>query len=311
MPRGVSVKRSSARALRRNRYGQRADPAAGAVLVTGTSSGIGRAIAMDLAARGVTVFAGVRRAGDAPEVSQGSGQIHELILDVTNLRDIAEASDYVQRRVGNEGLRAIVNNAGIAVSGPLEFLEIGEMQRQFEVNLFGQLAVTQAFLELVRGHGDGRIIFMGSIGGRVAAPFVGPYAASKHALNGMAESMRRELHPWNVQVSVLSPGAVSTPIWDKARNSVGEMRREVSPRCAELYGDAPERMSRYIDAVTSGGSLETEAVVRAARLALYARRVRPVYLIGAEARVGVALLTLLPVRIFDALLARQTEGRPG
>jgi NAD(P)-dependent dehydrogenase (short-subunit alcohol dehydrogenase family) len=278
--------------------------AAGAVFITGTSSGIGRALALDLARRGVTVLAGVRRVGDAPTCASLPGPVHEIVVDITNASQIADAAGRIRHLVPHGRLRAVVNNAGVAVGGPLEYVAIDELRHQFEVNVFGQLAVTQAVLELIRAHGDGRVVFVSSIGGRIAAPFIGPYAASKHALNGMAESMRRELRPWNIQVAVLVPGAVATPIWLKSRDSARDVSRRLPPRGMELYGDALKGMRHYITAAADGRTISTQQVVRAARHALYAKRAHATYLIGAEARTGVALSTGLPARVFDALLAR-------
>jgi NAD(P)-dependent dehydrogenase (short-subunit alcohol dehydrogenase family) len=281
-------------------------PGSGAVLVTGASTGIGRALVLDLATRGVTVLAAVRAAGEAPA---GDGRIQEILLDVTDAAQIAPLNEAIRCRLGTQRLRGVVNNAGIAVGGPLEYVSIDEMRRQFEVNLFGQLAVTQAVLELLRAHGDGRVVFTSSIGGRVAAPFVGPYAASKHALNGMAEAMRRELRPWHIQVSVLAPGAVATPIWDKAGEAARQLADRLPARGVELYDRRMDGMRRYLAAAAAGHSIPPGRVVRAARHALYARRARAVYLIGAEARVGSALSNALPARMFDTLIARQM--RPG
>jgi NAD(P)-dependent dehydrogenase (short-subunit alcohol dehydrogenase family) len=278
----------------------------GAVFVSGTSSGLGKAIALGLAARGVTVLAGVRRPGTSPASDGRPGPIHEIVFDVTSSSDVAAAAHRVRELLPDGGLRGIVNNAGVAVGGPLEFVAIDELRRQFEVNVFGQVAVTQALLELVRVHGDGRILFMSSIGGWVAAPFVGPYAASKHAVNGIADAMRRELRPWGIQVSVLAPGAVPTPIWGKVHESSKELVQRLPARAVELYGDSVEGILGYVAAAAAGRGVDAERVVRAARHALYARRARTIYLVGSEARVGVALSAALPARLFDALLARRT-----
>ncbi|MFB7262416.1 SDR family NAD(P)-dependent oxidoreductase [Streptomyces nojiriensis] len=281
-----------------------------AVFVTGTSSGIGRAIALDLAGRSVTVFAGVRRAGDAPKGDGLPGAVHEILLDVTSGSQITEAADSIRRLLGRQRLRGVVNNAGAATGGPLEYVTIDEMRHQFEVNVFGQLAVTQAVLDLIRDHGDGRVLFTSSIAGHIAAPCFGPYAASKHALNGMAESMRRELRPWNIRVSVLVPGAVATPIWSKADHSVQGLTDRLPTRAKELYGSTLENMRRYMASAAAGRSISPSVVARAARHALYARQPKAVYLMGAEARAGVALSTALPTRVFDALLARQLSRSP-
>jgi NAD(P)-dependent dehydrogenase (short-subunit alcohol dehydrogenase family) len=290
--------------LRHKARGTAAD--SGAVLVTGASTGIGRALVVDLAGRGVTVFAGVRTTGAAPTGEGLPGRIQEVRLDVTDPAQVAEAAATIRERLAGQRLRAVVNNAGVAVGGPLEFVPVDQMRQQFEVNLFGQLAVTQAVLDLIREHGDGRVVFVGSINGRVATPLVGPYSASKHAVHGLAECLRRELRPWRIQVSVLAPGAVSTPMWDKARDDADELTAQLPTRAVELYGGAMAGLRRYLTAVAPNRSLSTDAVVRTARKALYHRRARATYLIGPQARAGVLLSTVLPARAFDAVLARWT-----
>ena len=203
-----------------------------AVIVTGASTGIGKAMVDNFAANGIRVFAAVR---DLSTVDA-----HPLVtpvrLDVTSAQEARDAAEVVGEALGETRLRGILNNAGIAVGGPLEFLELDDLRRQLEVNVVGQLAVTQAFLPLLREHGKGRIVFTSSIAGRLAAPLIGPYAASKHALNGMAEALRRELKPWGIGVSVLAPATVSTPIWDKAGDDISDVVAKLSPRAVELYG---------------------------------------------------------------------------
>ena len=280
---------------------------AGAVLITGTSSGLGRAIALDLAGRGVTVLAGVRTVGTAPSGAGLAGRVHEVQLDVTEPTQIAEAVGSIRRFLGDEHLRGLVNNAGTAVAGPLEYADMDELREQFEVNVFGQLAVTQGFLESIREHDSGRIVFMSSVSGRIAAPYVGPYAASKHAVTAMAASLRQELRPWNIHVSVLEPGNVDTPIWSTAAKRLRYLRAELPALAIERYGLALERMSKYVDQVAGGRSMTPDRVVRAARHALFAADPKPAYVIGGEARVAVALSRVLPARAFDAVLDRQTR----
>lgn len=280
-------------------------PRTGAILVTGASTGIGRAIVTDLATSGVTVFAGVRDETSAPRLDAG-GPIHPVPIDVTDGEQIAAARETVRERLGPEGLRGVVNNAGVGIGGPLEFIDLDEFRRQFEVNLFGQLAVTQAVLPMLREHGDGRIVYTGSIGGRVAAPFVGPYAASKHALNGMAESLRRELRPWDIKVSVLAPATVATPIWGKSAEAVGTIEETMSEEARDLYGGAVSSMRNLMtDAQDKGSGIPPERVAKAARHALYSRRPKAQYLVGIEARSTATLSAALPTRAFDALVARR------
>ncbi|RYJ06522.1 MAG: SDR family NAD(P)-dependent oxidoreductase, partial [Actinomycetales bacterium] len=199
------------------------------VVVTGASTGIGRAIVEHLASRDVRVVAAVRDLSTVVDHPLVSG----VRLDVTSADEARAAADVVRDRVGPGGLHGLVNNAGIAVGGPLEFVELDEVRRQLEVNVIGQVGVTQAFLPLLRTRSEGggrpRIVFTSSIGGTVAAPFIGPYAASKHALNGLAESWRRELMPWGIGVSTLAPATVSTPIWDKAEVDVDAVVESLPP----------------------------------------------------------------------------------
>src|SRR5688500_3137446 len=187
-------------------------PGRGAVVITGASTGIGHACALDLDSHGCHVFAGVRREEDAERLRSERAFIEPVRIDVTDADSIASARDRVGEAVGAAGLAGLVNNAGIAVPGPLEHLPIDELRRQLEVNLVGQVAVTQAFIPMLRTS-RGRIVNIGSIGGRVALPMLGPYAASKHAIEGVSDSLRRELPPWGIEVSVVRPGPIATEIW--------------------------------------------------------------------------------------------------
>lgn len=271
-----------------------------AVLLTGASTGIGKAMVDTFAANDVRVFAAVR---DLSTVDS-----HPLVtpvrLDVTSAAEAVEAAKTVRESLGDARLRGVANNAGIAVGGPLEFLDLDEFRRQLEVNVIGQLSVTQAFLPLLREHGKGRIVFTSSIGGRVAAPFIGPYAASKHALNGMAESMRRELLPWGIGVSVLAPATVATPIWDKAMGDIDDIVAGLPPQAMELYGKTIESMrSLTNDARTSG--IPPSEVAEAAHHAIFARRPKAEYIIGREARTMLTASRLMPYRTFDKAVLKQ------
>jgi NAD(P)-dependent dehydrogenase (short-subunit alcohol dehydrogenase family) len=279
----------------------------GAVLVTGAGSGIGQALAIDLAAHGITVVAGVRAVGQAPRSREGDAAIHEIILDVTVPEHIDRLSREVRTAIGAEPLLALVNNAGIGVGGPLEFVGLDDLRRQFEVNVVGQVAVTQAVLELLRAHGQARIVFVGSIGSRVAAPFFGPYAASKSAIDAIADSWRGELSPWNIRVSVLTVAPAATPIWTKASTTLAELRRRLPSRARDLYGGPLASMARYVDERVPASAIDVGVVVRAARRAVVGGRPRRRYLVGTETRAGVVLSALLPARIFDAILRARTR----
>ena len=272
-----------------------------AVVVTGASTGIGRAIVERLARDGTQVFAAVRDLSTVDE--------HPLVtpirLDVTSADEARAAADTVRDVLGDTKLRGLVNNAGVAVGGPLEFVDLDEVRRQFEVNVFGQVAVTQAFLPLLRDHGpiDPRIVFTGSINGRVGPPFIGPYAGSKHALNGIAESLRRELLPWGFRVSVLAPATVATPIWDKATDQVKDAAEGLPSRGVELYGAAIKTMQKVVAGANDAG-IPASRVADAAHHALFSRRPKAEYLVGREARTVAAASTLIPYRAFDKLILR-------
>lgn len=272
-----------------------------AVLVTGASTGIGQAIVERLAADGTHVFAAVRdlsTVDDHPNVTA-------VRLDVTSAEEAKAAADTVRDVLGDRRLRGVVNNAGIGVGGPLEFIDLDEVRRQLEVNLIGQIAVTQAFLPILRDQGvdDPRIVFTSSIGGRVASPFVGPYAASKHALNGMAESLRRELLPWGFRVSVLAPATVSTPIWEKAQDEVADLVDGLPPRAIELYGDAIGSMKSIVAGANDAG-IPPSQVADAAHHALFSRRPKAEYLVGREAKLMATVSRVVPYRTFDKMVLR-------
>ena len=260
-------------------------------LVTGASTGIGRACAIHLGQLGYEVLAGVRSESDAPHGTE------PVRLDVTSEEDIAAA---VVRVGGN--LAALVNNAGIAVSGPVEGVPVQEWRRQIEVNFLGQVAVTRALLPaLLRARG--RVVNLSSIGGRVAGPLFGPYAASKFALEAMTDALRREVEQFGVRVVSVEPGGIATPIWDKgiedAERLVGEMPAEARQR----YGTLIAAVRRAAEKASRDG-LPPEAVAEVVGRALIARRPRTRYVIGREAKVQAALARLLPDRAVDALIAR-------
>src|SRR3954454_2109402 len=210
----------------------------GAVLVTGASTGIGRATALYLDKQGYRVFAGVRKQVDADSLAEdASDQITPITVDVTEESSIGAARDQVQRTVGEDGLVGLVNNAGIGDGGPVETMDLDVLRKVLEVNLVGQVAVTQAFLPMIRKV-PGTIVFIASIGGRIASPFMSPYNTSKFGVEALSESLRQELAPWAIDVVVIEPGSIDTPIWDKGVETIGEMP-EASKR---LYGRQMKRM---------------------------------------------------------------------
>jgi len=270
-------------------------------LVTGASSGIGRACATHLASRGFAVLAGVRNVADAPPNTE------PIRLDVTRAEDIAAAAE----RVGTS-LHALVNNAGIAVNGPIEVVPVEDWRHQLEVNLIGQVAVTRALLPALL-NARGRIVNMSSISGRNALPLLGPYAASKFALEAFNDSLRREVGPHGVKVACVEPGIILTPVWGKSR-AAGEGLVDAMP------ADARRRYETLINALRTFAEraeregLPPEAVAAVVGHAVTARRPRTRYVVGREARVRVALGRLLPDRAMDALIRRAittSGGRSG
>jgi NAD(P)-dependent dehydrogenase (short-subunit alcohol dehydrogenase family) len=258
-------------------------------LVTGASSGIGQACAVRLVSAGWRVLAGVRRAGDAPEGTE------EVRLDVTDGEQIHAAAGLVDQ------LDGLVNNAGIAIAAPVEFVPPEELRHQLEVNLVGQVAVTQAFLPALR-RSRGRIVFMGSIAGKSALPFLSPYAASKHALEALADSLRLELRPFGIHVSIVEPGTIKTAIWARSAQRADELIAGADGQLGELYG---ERIAAFRQIALKRGAAgaPAEKVAKVVLEALTAERPHTRYLIGRDARLR-AGFERLPDRLRDRIYER-------
>jgi NAD(P)-dependent dehydrogenase (short-subunit alcohol dehydrogenase family) len=278
----------------------------GAVLVTGASTGIGRATALHLDAGGRRVFAGVRKQSDADSLSEaGSERLTPVTLDVTDRASIATARERVEEAVGEAGLGGLVNNAGIATAGPVEHLPIEEFSRVLDVNLTGQYAVTQEFLPLIR-RGRGTILFITSIGGVVASPFMSPYHAAKFGLEGLADSLRRELKPWEIDVVVVQPGSVATPIWAKGTESFEAQQPAMGPEAERLYGNQMEAMKAAIVETAERG-IEPERVARVIESAVASPKPKTRYLVGTDARLMRRLSRLIGDRNFDRLMRRSMK----
>jgi NAD(P)-dependent dehydrogenase (short-subunit alcohol dehydrogenase family) len=276
--------------------------ASGAVVITGASTGIGKACALHLGELGFRVFAGVRNEANAEflEARASGHRIAPLFLDLTDRSSIVSAAEAVAEATEEVGLWGLVNNAGVAVAGPLEFLPVERLRRQLEVNVIGQIAVTQAFLPLLR-KGGGRIVNIGSISGRVATPLLGAYAASKFAMEGLTDSLRRELRPWGIPVSIVEPGRVSTPIWKKSLAVADKLVHELPRRVLELYGPVIEKEQKTAIKAARGG-IPAEKVAQAVAHALMAKRPRTRYLVGPEARLGALAARILPDSLLDRIL---------
>jgi NAD(P)-dependent dehydrogenase (short-subunit alcohol dehydrogenase family) len=278
----------------------------GAVVVTGASTGIGRAIALLLDAEGYRVFAGVRKEADGRELSQAaSDQLTPLMIDVTDAEQIESASRQVAEAVGDEGLVGLVNNAGVGGGGPIEFMPLDELRSTLEVNLIGQVAVTQAFIPLIRKR-KGTIVFIASIGGRVASPFMSPYNTSKFALEALGESLRHELQPWEIDVVVVEPGSIDTQIWTKGNDKAREQLDEMPEDARRLYG---RQLSRFVEVIseTASRGIAPEKVAEVVHKAIASENPKHRCLVGTDAKVGARLKSTLPDRTFSKLAARRMK----
>jgi NAD(P)-dependent dehydrogenase (short-subunit alcohol dehydrogenase family) len=260
------------------------------VLVTGASTGIGRATALELARRGHTVLAGVRRP------VEGLEPCTPLTLDVTNAEHVAAAGEEASRG----GLDALVNNAGIAVTGPVEYLPLDALRHQLEVNTIAQVAVTQACLPALRA-ARGRIVNLSSISGRVALPLYGPYAASKYAIEALSDSLRQELRGTGVAVVLIEPGAIDTPIWERGIRAGDALWASLPAIARERYGPLQQTIRRLAQHAGREGEAP-EAVARTIAGALEAQRPRTRYVIGRDARIQDVLQRVLAGRPMDALI---------
>lgn len=275
-----------------------------AVMITGASTGIGLRCALRLDTLGFRLFAGVRNEDDAEKlVRASSDRITPVMIDVTKPDQIATAAEEVRSALGGEGLHGLVNNAGIVVSGPLEFLAIEDIRRQFEVNVIGQIAVTQAFTGMLR-RARGRIVNIGSISGVLATPFLGPYCASKFALEALSDSMRMELKPWGISVSLVQPGSVETPIWDKSAEAADRSVEAMPPQADTLYGLAIEAVREAV-AKTRKGACSPDLVAKAVAEALTSERPRTRYVVGPGMRVQALFARFAPDRLRDTLIMRE------
>lgn len=264
------------------------------VLVTGAGRGIGRAIAVRLARSGWRVYGGVRTDVAAKELAEDSELITPVELDVTVPDHLAGLD-----RVLPERLDALVNNAGVAVPGPIETLTRTDMHRQFEVNVFGPLALTRAVLPRLR-RARGRVVFISSINGRVSFPFTGMYNASKYAIEAVADCLRVELRPFGVQVALVEPGVIDTDPWHEMDQIIDELEDGLDPQHRELY--APHFAGeRQLVAKIRTNAKPPELVAAAVERQLTRRRVRPRTLVGADARTILGMKTLLPDRGLDAI----------
>lgn len=224
-----------------------------------------------------------------------------VVLDITDANQVAALPD----ALGGH-LDAVVNNAGIVVSGPLEAVALDDLRTQLDVNVVAQVGVTQAVLPLLR-EAAGRVVFVGSVSGRVASPFMGPYNASKFALEGIADAMRMELRRWGIRVVVVEPGSIDTDLWRGALDTADEVEAKMRPEHRDLYRSQIKAMRKAVGRIQKRTS-PPEKVADAVEIALTAKRPKARYLVGTDARVQVALRSALPTRVVDAAVSRMATG---
>jgi NAD(P)-dependent dehydrogenase (short-subunit alcohol dehydrogenase family) len=280
------------------------------VLITGSSTGIGEACAIALHDKGIRVFAGVRRQEDGEAlIEKTSPALIPLLLDVTDSEAIKQAVQTISAATGEAGLSGLVNNAGITIAFPLEFLPMEALRRQLEVNVIGPAAVTQAMLPLIR-QGQGRIVNVSSISGLIAAPYIGAYAASKHALEALSDSLRIELRNFNVPVSIIEPADVATPIWQKSRQAADDLRDEMLDE-ADSDSDLEEVREAYAGDIAAmrestskseANAIPVSRVVKAIEHALLSRRPKTRYPVGGKTWSVKLALRYLPDRLRDRIV---------
>jgi len=271
------------------------------ILVTGASKGIGRAIALDLDRRGYIVFAGVRKQTDADDLKQDTSErLYPVMVDVTESDMIASMADEIADVVGETGLNGVVNNAGLSIAGVLEHIPIEDFRYQLEVNLIGQLSVTQAVLPMIR-QAKGRIINMGSAGGsRLVMPGMGAYSVSKTGLEMLTDGLRVELKQWNIDVISVLPGAVKTPIWDSGQQLIDKARENMSDEAVNDYGRILRRLEKfYVNSAEEG--IEPQQVSNAVYHALTDDKPKTRYYVGSDTW-RYRLLSWLPDRWVDRLI---------
>jgi NAD(P)-dependent dehydrogenase (short-subunit alcohol dehydrogenase family) len=266
------------------------------ILITGTSTGIGRATALHLDKRGYKVFAGVRKDEDGKALKrEASENLVPLMIDMNDTDSMENAFKQVSTFAGSEGLAGLMNNAAIPMGGPLEFFDPDQLQKGLQVNLLGHIRMIQLFLPLIRKK-KGRIINIGSIGGIFPAPFTAPYSASKAAMHALTHALRRELLPEGIHVVLIIPGNIKTSIWKKVQDST----KAASPAVEARYGSALESMEKLTKKMSSQG-IPPESVAKVVEKALTLKRPKPTYIVGTDAKLQKIAAVVLPNRWIDRL----------
>jgi NAD(P)-dependent dehydrogenase (short-subunit alcohol dehydrogenase family) len=276
------------------------------VVITGTSTGIGAASALLLAEKGFRVFAGVRNAADGDAlVARSSGELTPMPVDITDEPSISAAVDVVEGAVGQRGLFGLVNNAGIVKPGPLELQPMADFRRQLEVNLVGQVAMTQAFLPLIR-RGKGRIVNVGSIGGRVVLPLHGAYSASKFGMEAVSDALRLELRQWSIPVSHIDPGATETAIFGKTLDAIDEMKKTLREKGRDEYEAQLSSIRRLVEK-TAADAAPVDDLSKTVAKALTSKKPKSRYLAGHGAEAAVALARTATDGMKDRAVAHEAH----
>ena len=276
------------------------------VVITGTSTGIGAASALLLARKGFRVFAGIRSDTDADAlVDRASGQLTPIRIEVTEGASIAAAAEAVADALDGQGLFALVNNAGIVRPGPLELQPMADFRQHLEVNLIGPVAMAQAFLPLIR-RGNGRIVNVGSIGGRVALPLHGAYSASKFGMEAVSDALRLELRQWRIPVSHIDPGATETAIFGKTLGAIDEMEKELRERGHQEYEEQITGVRRLVEA-TAADAAPVDDLAKTVARALTAKKPKTRYLAGHGAGAAVAFARMATDAIKDRAVAHEAH----
>jgi len=275
------------------------------IVITGCSTGIGRACALGLDRAGFAVFAGVRTEADGEQLRRAASErLRTVPLDVTDTDQIAAAAELVREATGGR-LAGLVNNAGVTVPGPVEALPLDGLRHQLEVNVVGQVAVTQAFLPMIRA-ARGRIVIVSSIGDRGGIAFLSAYNASKAAISALGDGLRQELKPLGVEVSIIEPGSIATEIWGKGDRAAPGLLAAMTEEQRAIYGERLERFQAF-GRRTGAAGLAPEAVLEVVEHALTADKPKSRYVVGREARIQTVARALLNDRGFDRLVARQID----
>ena len=280
-------------------------PNTGAVLITGTSTGIGRATARYLDKMGFRVFAGVRKQRDGEALrGESSERLTPVIIDVSDTESINNSFEIISESVSEAGLWGLVNNAGIPLEGPIEFFPIDKIRKGLEVNLIGHITVIQTFLPLIRKR-KGRIINIGSIGGIMPVPFGAPYNASKAAMHALTVTLRRELLPSGIHVSLVIPGNIRTEIWQKVQEGTRHFPQDV----CERYGQALDALRKTVEKMGDKG-ISPKSVAKVIASALTKKRPKTCYTVGLDAKLQTIAAMFLPDRIQDRAVLRMIGIRP-